>query len=509
MGFSCTFNSAFKKILMKWTTIKANPKTSFLWGALAGASFPPVSFFAFMALGFSAFVYELHKEESARIAFFRGLVFGVGYFITSTYWVALSFQPVGLGSWVPLVIVSFAFVLAFFPAIACGLSVLFKKFGLASRPLFIGGFTFFWSLCEWLRGHIFTGFPWNLNGYVWDLPILQSTAWVGIYGLSIATTWAACVWACGNKKIIAMTCISFLLIWGAGTFRLKNSPGQTEVYMRLVQPSIQQSTKWQQKHLEDNMRKHMVLSQLPSKLPLQAIIWPEAAIAYDLTGPQIQSTLQDIIPPHGVLLLGGIRREQNEKKEILLFNSLFALNNKGNILRFYDKAHLVPFGEYVPFKSFFPIQKLTEGITDYTEGEGLKTLHVEKIPPFAPLICYEAVFPGQVINFHERPRWILNLTNDAWYGNSSGPYQHLAIVRVRAIEEGLPMVRVANSGISAVISPHGEILEKLKLYDVGVLDFYLPNPIEKTFYGQYHDVIYGLMMLGLLCFLITLRRRNG
>lgn len=506
---SCIFNSAYKKICVMWPTLSAAPKTPFLWGAIAGVSFSPMSFFPFMALGFGAFVHTLQKQKNPKVAFFRGLTFGFGYFVTSTYWVALSFQCVGLGYWVPVVMISFAFMLALFPAVACGLSVLFKKFGLSEKTPFVCLFTFFWSLCEWLRGNIFTGFPWNLNGYVWDLPLLQTTAWIGIYGLSVITTWFACVWICGNKKIIATTCVTFIVLWCVGTLRLKNSVEMTDVYMRLVQPSIEQSIKWDKKHLQENMEKHIRLSNQPSKLPLQAIIWPEASIAYDLNLKETQTALQSIIPQNSVLLLGGIRREKNTEEKFFLFNSLFALNNKGQIITFYDKAHLVPFGEYVPFKSFFPIEKLTEGITDYTEGNGVKTICLEKIPPFAPLICYEAVFPGQVIDSKKKPMWILNLTNDAWYGNSSGPHQHLAIVRVRAIEEGVPIVRVANNGISAIISPYGEILHSLELNHVGALDFYLPKALKNTFYGRYHNVIYGLIMLGLLSFLTTLRRRNG
>jgi apolipoprotein N-acyltransferase len=509
MEFVCKINRTGGKIFSSWEKVKAKPVVAFSCGALSGLSFAPISLFILMAVGFSLFLHGLREQKTWRGAFLWGLFFGLGYFITSTYWVALSFQCVGLGYLVPLVMLGFASLLALFPAGACALTIFFKKFGFHKNSLFTLLFTFFWSLCEWLRGHVFTGFPWNLNGYVWDLSILQSTAWIGIYGLSLLTTWFACIWAWGSRKLIAITCACFGLLWLGGTLRLKNPLEHTAVHMRLVQPSIDQSIKWHEKHLNENMHKHLALSEEPSKAPLQAIIWPEAAIAYDLSAPQLRTIIKTVIPQHGFLILGGIRREITKKNEIRIFNSLFCLNNDGRILTFYDKAHLVPFGEYVPFRSFLPIQKLTEGTTDYTEGGGLKTLHIGDMPPFAPLICYEAVFPNQVVNSADKPQWILNLTNDAWYGRSSGPYQHLAIVRVRAIEEGLPLVRAANNGISAIISPYGEVIGKLDLYKVGVLDFYLPKPLPSTVYSQYHNLVYGLMMIIVLCFLITLKEKNG
>jgi apolipoprotein N-acyltransferase len=481
----------------------------FVLGGITGFSFPPLNLFFLMAFGFSGFVLLLNREQKSSVAFLKGFLFGFGYFLASTYWVALSFRCVGLHYWVPFVAIAFAIMLAFFPALASWLTVCFFSRAKQNRVIFALLFTFFWSICEWMRGHVLTGFPWNLTGYVWGLPILQTTAWIGIYGLSLFTTWFACVWGCGNRKLIIFTCGLFLVFWGAGTWRLTGPIEETTLSIRLVQPSIEQKLKWNREHLDENMMKHMALSKKPSLTPLHIVVWPEAAVSYDLENPSVRDVLFTSIPKGAFLILGGIRRQKITENQLRIFNSLFVLSPwKNQIQASYDKAHLVPFGEYVPFKRFLSLQKLTDGITDYTEGEGIRTLDVQGIPPFSPLICYEVVFPGRVVDRSKRPEWLLNLTNDAWYGVSAGPYQHLAIARVRAIEEGLPLVRAANNGISAIISPYGHILKQLSSYEVGFLDFYLPKFLKRTVYGRYYDSIFYCFMLIWAFTLVVIGRKN-
>jgi len=178
-----------------------------------------------------------------------------------------------------------------------------------------------------------------------------------------------------------------------------------------------------------------------------------------------------------------------------LWNSLHAIDSSGNIAATYDKHHLVPFGEYMPLRSIMSVAKLTHGNIDFSSGPGAQTLQVPGLPPFSPLICYEAIFPGQVASGDVRPGWLLNITNDGWFGNTAGPYQHLQAARLRAIEEGLPMVRAANTGISAVIDPLGRILAHLPLGQEGVLQIALPRALGRTPYAMLGDWTLFLILI--------------
>jgi apolipoprotein N-acyltransferase len=215
------------------------------------------------------------------------------------------------------------------------------------------------------------------------------------------------------------------------------------------------------------------------------IIWSETAITYSLANDSaLRRALARIVPPGGLLLSGAMRRSGNGG-QMRIWNSLHALNPSGQIRGTYDKFHLVPFGEYVPFRSLFSFSKLTQGRTDFSSGPGLRTLELAGLPPVGPLICYEVIFPGRVTEPGKRPAWLLNVTNDAWFGTSSGPYQHFASVRLRTVEEGLPAVRVANTGISAVIDSYGRVLDRLGLNRAGVIDSPLPRPAEvRTLYSR-------------------------
>ena len=365
--------------------------------------------------------------------------------------------------------------------------------------------TFFLSLCEWMRGNILTGFPWNLMGYVWDTPLLQSTAFMGIYGLSFLTILAACILYTHRLKIIFALWGGVFILWGAGYEHLRHNPTEeTDVTLRLVQGSIPQDQKWISENFNDFMNRHIILSQLEAEKPLNATIWTEASVPLLIQKyPLLVKKLTEAAPKNGILLFGAPREEIDPiTGEIFLYSSLLALTDKGQFINHYDKSHLVPFGEYIPLGGWLNLKKLSHGLKDYTSGKGLKTLTLPNLPPVGILICYEAIFPAWVVNPKEiRPHWLLNITNDAWFGKSLGPYQHLQIVRVRAIEEGLPLVRVANNGITAIIDSMGRILHKLDLDEIGFIDGYLPKPASKmTFYAQYNHLIYWLMMT--LCFLL-------
>lgn len=478
-------------------------------GSLGAFAFAPFNFYVILIPIFSGLLLLLQRTISAKQAFFLGWAFGFSYFTSGVFWVSVSFSKVGLAYLMPLVVVGFSLLLGIFPALACALTALWQRNPLQQVFLFSG----IWSLTEWLRGHILTGFPWNLVGYAWDLPMLQVCAWIGIYGLSFLTIFLATVWISKSRALISISVLAALTLWIVGSYRAEQGRflGDTGINMRLVQPSIQQEQKWSAEHLNRNVNLHIALSGLEAEKPLKAIIWPEAAIPYFFENHRgLFDAVRGAIPEDALLITGAPRQEKapDEKLPKHIWNSLFVLNSTGTILGIYDKAHLVPFGEYVPLRQFLPVEKLTPGTIDYSSGDNIKTLNIEGIPPFSPLICYEAIFPGKVIDPTLKPKWLLNLTNDAWYGHTHGPYQHLSIVRVRAIEEGLPLVRAANNGISAVIDAYGKILYQLDLDAIGFMDFALPKSFSyNTVYSFLREIPFSFMIIVALLVSYLSRKR--
>jgi apolipoprotein N-acyltransferase len=408
-------------------------------------------------------------------------------------WLAIPFAAIGL----PI-------VLAFFPAIATCLTVHITTHSLSR----IFAFAALWSFFEWLRGHIFTGLPWNLLGYTWDTPLLQVTSLIGIYGLSALTVLGASIFAIRHKGWIAgvVLALGALTLWGDYRLTQAGSTAMHPINLRIVQASIAQQTNWLAEHLRENLslERYVALSHLPAEKPLEAVIWPESSVpTFVENSPPLLQALAEAAPPKGLLIFGAPREVYGK-----LRTSIMMLNDQGQFKGVYDKSHLVPFGEYMPFRSILPFKKLTYGDQDYTPGSGVQTLSLPPLPSFSPLLCYEAIFPHAVVDGKDRPHWMLNLTNDVWYGHSSGPYQHLQIVRVRAIEEGMPLIRAANNGISAVIDAWGRILYRLELDEVGFIDFSLPKRIEEaTLYQQWGDASFWVIVAG-LCLLAFGYRRS-
>jgi apolipoprotein N-acyltransferase len=263
-----------------------------------------------------------------------------------------------------------------------------------------------------------------------------------------------------------------------------------------VQPSIPESAKNDPTQVLVNFRRLFALSTAPGAEHDSAVIWPEAAAPpfLDRDGGA-RKALAQAAPLDGYVITGTVRTDPAPAPPVHIWNSLVAIDHEGAIRATYDKAHLVPFGEYVPFRSILPMQKITPGAIDFSAGPGPRTVTLPGLPPFSPLICYEAIFPGAVVEPGHRPAWLLNITNDAWYGFTSGPFQHVAITRVRAVEEGLPLARAANNGITAMFDPYGRVLGHLDLDAVGVLDEKLPQALPATLYSQLGDTAYFAMLL--------------
>ncbi len=497
-----------------------------LLGALAAASLPPIDMTPVLLISFPGLIWLSDGNTGYKSAFALGWSFGFGFFVAGLYWIAAAlFVDIGQFWWlVPFAVAGFPAVLAIFTGVAVAASYALcqsLRLGGTERVLAL---VFCWCTAEWLRGHVLTGFPWNLIGYAWSgafpggLAMLQFASLFGIYGLSLLTVLIACLPArlgdfSGRRwqsLLVAILLVALPAGWGA--YRLSHGhtgdvPGVT---LRLVQPSIPQTFKNDPAQLLGNFRRLFALSTPSGSPPPTAIIWPEDAAPpfLDRDGGARQAIAQ-AAAPNGYVITGTTRTDPPPDNPVHVWNSLAAIDHEGTIRASYDKFHLVPFGEYVPLRDILPIQKITPGTIDFSTGDGPHTITLPGLPPFSPLICYEAIFPGAVVDPAHRPDWLLNITDDAWYGNTSGPFQSVAIARLRAIEEGLPLARDGDNGISAMFDPYGRVVARLDLDAVGALDVSLPLPLPPTLYSRWGDMPYFVGLLLMIATLLWHRLRSG
>lgn len=483
---------------------------AFLLGALAALALPPFNAVPVLLVSFPLLVWLLDGARSGRACFATGWWFGFGHHLAGLYWIsnALLVDAASFAWLIPFVACGLPAVLALFVG---AVAWLFRRAGGAGAGRILL-FAALWTAGEWLRGHLFTGFPWNLLGYVWTASdaMLQAAALFGIYGLSLLTVLAAAspaalappAQAARRPAVlwpVALGAALLLAVGVGGGLRLAGAEAGVVdgVRLRIVQANIPQRLKWEPEQRLDIFRRHLELSAQPSPQgPPTHVIWPETAVPFLLADePAALRAAARVVPPGGALLTGAPRAERGADGELRLWNSLLAVDDAGAVVAVFDKFHLVPFGEYVPFRDWLDIAKITPGAIDFTPGPGPRTLRLPHLPPFSPLICYEVIFPGAVVAPDDRPRWILNVTNDGWYGRSTGPYQHLAIARVRAVEEGLPLVRAANTGISAVVDAYGRVRARLGLDERGVIDADLPAALPPTPYARHGDLALVPMLL--------------
>ena len=335
------------------------------------------------------------------------------------------------------------------------------------------------------------------NSWAFDAAPLQLAAVTGVYGLSLVTVLAAAVPAtlgdAGGRRwpVVALALALPALSWAAGAARLADAPESIVpgVRLALVQPNIPQSLKWDPKLASDHLARLAALSGEARVKGATLILWPESAVPWSLAqSPELRAALGRLAPPGGALVTGAPRVE-GKGPTFRAWNSLAAVDPAGRIVATYDKFHLVPFGEYMPFRWLLPFEKLAVGPADFSAGPGPRTIDVPGAPPVGPLICYEAIFPGEVVDEAQRPAWLLNITNDGWFGISSGPYQHFASARLRAVEEGLPLVRVANTGISGVVDLYGRMRARLGLDREGIVLANLPRAAAPTPFARFGNLI--------------------
>jgi apolipoprotein N-acyltransferase len=470
---------------------------SFSFGSAMALAMPPFNVFPLVWICFPAVITLLQGATKARQAFGIGWSFAFGFLVFGLYWIAASmFVDIKTFWWaVPFAVAGLPALLAIYYGLA---AVLARKIGLQGVK---GAITFglLWFLAEYARGHLFTGFPWIILGYTWSgiLPVLQVTSLIGIYGLTLLTAVAASLPAAveGTSKpdraAFAASLGLFLVFaaWGGARLHATEITSVPDVYIRLVQPNTEQARKWAWDEREKNFQQLIDMTALKSDKPITHVFWPETASTYYLSeDPFRRNQVASVIPAATSILTGVVRRTEDEKGNIHFYNSLVALDGLSRLVAGYDKGHLVPFGEYMPYRKYIPLKTIVQNTADFSAGPGPRSLRVIGLPLFSPLICYEVIFPGRVVDPNDRPDFLVNLTNDGWYGKTTGPYQHFDIARVRAIEEGMPLVRVANTGISGVVDPLGRVKKKLDLGIEGVIDSDLPTALPPTPYGKWREI---------------------
>jgi apolipoprotein N-acyltransferase len=484
-------------------------------GAFSALAMPPVDawWVLFFTVPMALAGFENEKQSSNRRIFGLGWCFGLGYFVAALHWIAFAFF-INLGDiWMmPIAIGALASGMALFwaSAILCGTALAKRGFPLfLALPLNMG-------LFEWIRGNILTGFPWAAFGQSADGMggVEQLAAVMGMTGLTLFIwLWAAAPFALLSsirKHQVTAALVLILLpaafVWGQ--LRLSNSPTLyvPNIMVRLVQPNISQSDKWREGNARAIFDQLKSLTSAPSSTgqPITHIIWPESAVPFLIDeSPDGKSELKATLKPNQILLTGAVRRQQ-PRDDADYFTSILTFNDQAEVIGSYDKWHLVPGGEFLPLAWLLEplgLRKVVNLPGSFKGGKGPTSLEVPGLGLVGMSVCYEAIFPGAIYDPLKRPNLLVNVTNDGWFGKSAGPYQHLAQLRLRSIESGLPVARAANTGISAIMDPLGREVFTSQLNTTGAFDVVLPKRLEPTLFelmgnGLFFLTLFLLFVLG-------------
>ena len=528
-GFSITRLAHW--IVLSWGWRRA--LVAFSAGAVSVLAMAPFDAWPLLFFTFPILMWLVDGAAGGRLgglpsAAIAGWWFGFGYFLAGLYWVGYAFLvDAKTFSW----LLPFA-VIALPAGMACytGLGLALARMLWTRGPTRLIALAVALTAAEWLRGHLFSGFPWNVYGYALTGPLVlaQSAALIGIWGLTfiaVAVFASPAVFADDRPEsrrpwlpmALGLAILAALASYGA--WRLGRTPTAfvDNVRLRIMQPNLQQDDKFNYSAKQRVMSHYLELSdrstgpQSTGVRDATHLIWPESAFPFLLTRePDALAQIAALIPEGTVLITGAVRAPELPPGQKIerAYNSIYVIDHDGSILSVYDKIHLVPFGEYLPFQDFLEklgLMQLTKLPGGFIAGERRRPMPVPRAPRMLPFLCYEIIFPGETVPDNERPGWLLNLTNDGWFGISSGPYQHLQQARVRTIEQGLPLVRAANTGISAVIDPLGRIVKSLPLGTEGIMDASLPRRIDATLYARTGDSGVALVIGAAL--IIIIRRR--
>jgi len=510
-------------------------------GAIAGLSVPPLFILPALFVGFPVLVWSLDGAETGTgwrrffgAGFFIGFWFGLGYFVVALHWIGVAFFMEG--NWIPflapLAVLLLAAVLALFWGFSTAMAHLFWSES-GFRIVVLAAAL---ALGEYLRGHLFTGFPFDLLGYALTAneQMMQAAALIGVYGLSfvaplVAAT-PALIWPSASRSlprqlgpfILALGLLALQLSFGAWRLATTEIAMRHDMRVRLVQPNIDESDEWQASNGSFVLDRLISASEAvtgPDSSGLSGVthlIWPESAFPFYLSKrPEALARIARLLPPGTLLITGAPRLDPEDPLDRTAHNSILAINSDGEIVASYDKSHLVPFGEYLPFTDFFAqfgITQFVPGNEGWAPGGPRRLMKPPGTPAFLPLICYEAVFSGDLGPVADA-QFLLNVTNDGWFDGSIGKAQHFHHARLRAVEEGKPMLRLGNTGLSAVIDPLGRLTASLAPDEVGVLDTVPPAPIAAPPFATWRHwplfIVIALVFAGALVGRIRRRRHSG
>lgn len=469
-------------------------------GVAAALGQAPWGLWPLTLVALAGLIWLLDRDAHWRGAFWTGLLAGSGYFGLALSWIVEPFLiDIARYGWMaPFAVVFLSVGLGLFWAGAAALARVFRD------PVL--GFVVAFAGLEWLRGVILTGFPWALVGHVWiGTPVDQLAAVIGPSGLSLLTLVLAALPVLWRWRGALVSAVVLAGAFGFGLWRLAQPlPEPGALTVRLVQPNAEQSLKWEADRAREFLDRLLTLTAEGEAPDLT--IWPETAVPYmleyapDVAGMVVQAS-------GGAPVALGIQREEGER----FYNSLRVLEGSGVETARYDKAHLVPFGEYIPFGDiaydWFGLRAFAaQAGNSYSAGPGPQVLDLGPLGKVLPLICYEAIFSREVNAMPERADWMLQITNDAWFGVQTGPYQHFAQARLRAVEQGLPLIRVANTGITAVVDARGRVLDSLPFGTMASLDTQIPGALPPTAYSRFGDLPLLLLLAGLAALAMQRRR---
>ena len=502
---------------------------AFLAGGVSALAMAPFNAWPVLFLTFPVLVWLIDGSASGRwngalAAGIAGWCFGFGYFVVGLYWIGHAFL-VDAKNFAWLLPVAVAGLPAYL-AIFTGAGVAIARLIWVRGPLRLLALASVLTVAEWLRGHLLTGFPWNAFGYALTEPLAlaQSVSLVGIWGLTFL---AVAIFATPalltddpadtphprRPLVIGLVLLAGLFAFGAMRLSMYPTAFVSDVKLRIMQPNLQQDEKFNYSARTSVMERYVRLSnratgpQSGGLRDVTHLIWPESAFPFFLARePDALAQIATLLTPGKTTLITGAVRAAIDASAAnpRAYNSIYVIDPDGSIRSIYDKVHLVPFGEYLPFQNFLErlgLRQLTKQVGGFMSGDRRRAMGVPGAPQMLPLICYEVIFPGAAVPDGQRPGWLVNLTNDGWFGISTGPYQHLQQARVLAITEGLPLVRAANTGVSAVIDPVGRIVSSLPLGVEGILDARLPTPIGPTLFrsgGNYPLILFLVVSLILI-----------
>jgi apolipoprotein N-acyltransferase len=490
---------------------------AFLAGLVSALGFAPLGLGLATMAAFALLILLIESAPTKRSALARGWWFGVGQFVLGLNWIATAFtyqaaMPAWLG-WVAVALLSF--YLAIYPAAAAGLA---WRWGRGSRVTSTLILAAAWIVTEWLRGTMFTGFAWNPVGVVLiDSPLVLPAPLIGTYALSgivvlVSGLILPILLLRGSRFIAGIVLLAALsqvpAFWWqpADPAALAGQPA-----IRIVQPNIPQEERWDPDVAASNFMKQPAMTG-PAAREKRLVFWPESAIPYNLdTDAEARRAIASVIGPRDLLLAGGIAQARPPPGvQFAEYNSLFVLGPGARILARYDKAHLVPYGEYLPMRpllSAIGLSRLAPGAGDILAGPGPRTLDLPGFGRMAGQICYEIVFSGEVVDRANRPDFLFNPSNDAWFG-AWGPPQHFAQGRLRALEEGIPLIRSTPTGISAIVDAHGRIVARLPQHEAGAIDGRLPLPLPPTLFARFGNILSFAFALLLIAAAIAVRRKT-